>query len=152
MREKVIPSNPLDGYRSVKYVNPVRDFLTEQELDEIEKLITDPKVPDYYKSAANWFLFCCYSGLRYGDAANFDKSKIVDGKIILRTEKTGTDVSIPVHEKLQTFIDRINEPLTTNQDFTPSLIRAPLQNLLFGHPAQCFIVVRTRSYASSISS
>lgn len=112
----VFRSNPLDKYKRVKYTNPERIYLTDQELDRIEKFIAGD-IDQALKNAGNWFLFCCYSGLRYGDAAAFDMSKIVNGKIILRTGKTGSDVSIKVHTKLKEAIDRLDGTITTNQDY-----------------------------------
>ena len=38
-----------------------------------------------------------WTGMRIGDAVQLSRSKIVDGQITLRTEKTGKRVSIPMH-------------------------------------------------------
>lgn len=115
-REGVISKNPMLGFKRTKYQNPVREYLTADELLKIEKVATGDHNPRF-KNAANWFLFSAYCGLRYGDAANFTPDKITGGRIILRTAKAGTDVSIKVHPKLAAVIERMSNKLSANQEY-----------------------------------
>lgn len=46
-----------------------------------------------------------YTGLRRGDAARLGKQHIRNGVIMMRTEKTGTQITIPVLQELQQIID-----------------------------------------------
>lgn len=114
LNDRVITSNPMRGYKSKPYVNPERQYLTDQEIEKIEKFVSESKNETLVK-VANWFLFGCYAGLRYADVKNFDKSKIVNGRIILRTEKSLTDVSIKIHSKLRMVLDRMQPNVFTNQ-------------------------------------
>ena len=41
-----------------------------------------------------------YSGLRIGDAVTLTRDKIKDGKLFLRTAKTGTPVWLPLKEEV----------------------------------------------------
>ena len=38
-----------------------------------------------------------YTGMRIGDAVHLKRSNIMDGQIVLRTEKNGKKVCIPMH-------------------------------------------------------
>lgn len=111
----------IKGYKGVKYENPQRQYLTGAEIAKIEKFATAEDIPDTYRNAANWFLLSCYSGLRYSDAFDFTEDKIINGKITIRTNKTGSDVSIIVHPKLKEVIKRLKNALTSNQDYNRNL-------------------------------
>lgn len=68
------------------------------------------------------FLFGVYSGLRYSDLTKFDKTKNVqNGNIVMQTQKSKTVISIKIHSKLLEAVNRINGPLSTNQDYNRSL-------------------------------
>jgi integrase len=95
-------------------VNPERGYLTDEEIEKIEKFASKSKREVLIK-VANWFLFGCYTGLRYADVRNFDKKKIVGDRIILRTEKKKKDVSIKLHPKLKSVLDKIDPYVFTNQ-------------------------------------
>lgn len=114
INENVISQNPFKGYKAKPYVNPERDYLTDEEILRIENFAATHTNETLVK-VANWFLFGCYSGLRYADIKNFDRSKIVDDRIILRTEKAKTDVSIKLHPKLKNILDKISPKVFTNQ-------------------------------------
>lgn len=114
LNDGVITGNPLRKFKGQSYVNPERSFLTDEEIERIEKFAATSKRETLVK-VANWFLFGCYTGLRYADVKNFDKSKIVGERIILRTEKKKTDVSIKLHEKLRSVLDKIEPGVFTNQ-------------------------------------
>lgn len=113
LNEGVIKTNPLKGYKSVKYINPQREFLTDEEIDKLEDFAATSM--NYLKDIANWFLFGIYTGLRFSDVEKFDKSKIVGNRIILRTTKTKTDVSVKIHPRLKDVIERLNGKIISNQ-------------------------------------
>ena len=113
LSQGVIKSNPLRGYKAVPYVNPERGFLTDEEIEKIEAFSLRAK--GFLKDVANWFLFGCYTGLRYSDVEKFDKSKIVGERIILRTHKTKADVVIKIHPRLKEVISRLNGKIISNQ-------------------------------------
>lgn len=95
------------------YKQTDRTWLTESEVNRIEDLLKTP-IPDYFERTIYYFLLGCYSGLRYSDWVKFNyNTYIVRGlsgdRLITRTTKTGTLVSMPVHEKLKVVIDKLKE-------------------------------------------
>lgn len=106
LNDGAITGNPLKGYKAPTYVGPVRKYLTEKEIESLEKFTKKSKIEKLVK-VADWFLFACYTGLRYDDVRTFDKKQIVNDRIILRTGKTKSDVSIKVHPKLKLVIERM---------------------------------------------
>ena len=64
------------GLDFLAYSNPKREYLTEEEILKVEEVATDPENHKQYRNAANWFLFSCYTGLRYQDVADFNKKSI----------------------------------------------------------------------------
>jgi integrase len=73
-----------------------REFLTQEELKKLQTiLITDLK--NYEKNARRIFLFCCYTGLRYGDIKNLTTNNIQNDIIYIKMHKTGEIVSIPLN-------------------------------------------------------
>jgi len=114
LNDEVISSNPLKGYKGKAYVNPERQYLTDEEIEKIENFAATSKNKTLVK-VSYWFLFGVFSGLRYADIKNFDKKKIIDGRIILRTGKSDIDVSIKIHPKLKNVLDKISPDVFTNQ-------------------------------------
>lgn len=121
MREGYLKENPIKNFEGTPYIDPGRGWLTAEEIERIEKVAVDIEIYGLYRNAANWFLFSCYSGLRYSDAFLFKKESIVNNKINIRTEKTGAPVTILVHPKLAAVLERITGKLTSNQDYNRNL-------------------------------
>ncbi|WP_447951131.1 site-specific integrase [Chryseobacterium koreense] len=104
MRFGYIKTNPFQ-YTSIKKVDGKRDFLSIEELN---------KLTDYYsmdnfsksieKDILGYFLFACYTGLRYSDLKTFSAGSIIDNSIHLRMHKTGYLVNIPLSKKAKKFI------------------------------------------------
>ncbi|WP_347067482.1 site-specific integrase [Flavobacterium sp. WV_118_3] len=107
MRFGYIKTNPFQ-YISIKKVDGKRDFLSIEELN---------KLTDYYskdnfaklieKDILGYFLFACYTGLRYSDLKTFSTDLIVDNSIRLRMHKTGCLVNIPLSKKAKMFLPNI---------------------------------------------
>lgn len=109
----VLAKNPFTGYEKPGYVSPVKDFLTLQEIDRIEKLAdetTDPMI----KQTCVYFLLGCYTGLRVSDWMQFKLSEhIRDGRVYLRATKNKEWITMPVTGRLKKHIRRLKEtPLT----------------------------------------
>lgn len=104
-REKLISENPFDVFEMPKYKNSQRNFLTKEQVDLIEEKL--PELPKEYRQAAGWFLISCYTGLRYGDQATFDKKKIKNGRLIIYTSKTGQVVSMKMNDKLEKLFEAV---------------------------------------------
>lgn len=115
-REKLIAENPFVIFTMPKYRDPEKVFLSKEQVQKIEDLAYQPTP---YKIAAAWFVIACYTGLRYGDLANFSKSKIRDGRMIIYTLKTGHPVSIKLNDKLKNLLKLVQyKPLPyTNEHY-----------------------------------
>lgn len=96
------------GYR-LNFEESLRTYLTMEEVDRITDTLHE--LPRTVADVGWSFVLCCYCGLRYGDAANFDFDKmIVNNHIILVTEKTSTVVSIKIHTRLAKAIEQARLP------------------------------------------
>jgi integrase/recombinase XerD len=120
VREGLLKESPIKNFEGTKYKDPARCYLTATEIDNIELLLQDATLYATYRNAAIWFLFSCYSGLRYGDAFNYDKASH-GNNIVLQTEKTGSSISIVIHPRLRAVIDKLDSKLTSNQDYNRNL-------------------------------
>lgn len=116
IRQGKVERDPFLIYRKPKKVNPPVAYLTMDDLAKIEELLATTN-SDTLRNTCIWFLFSCYSGLRYSDCQQFDLNKhIVNGRIVLYTMKTGEVVSMIITNKLSTLLPRISAtPLFTNQ-------------------------------------
>lgn len=95
----------------VKYIQSMPVHLTIQEVDKImAKLEEYPDLSPGLYTVAYYFIFCCYSGIRYGDAAKFSFDKYVhNGRLILKPGKgrNSEPISIPIHKRLGEAIEHI---------------------------------------------
>lgn len=112
-KRKLITVYPFDSYESPDYEAPDKDYLTDKELDDLEKQAdeaTDPLV----KQTLIYFLLGCYTGLRISDLKKFDLNKnIRDGRLYLRAKKNGEWVTMPVIGRLAAHLERVKDcPLT----------------------------------------
>jgi site-specific recombinase XerD len=106
IEEKLIKDNPFNLIKITKGKGK-REYLSIDELNKLEALY---KKADLHRGQLNvlrYFLFACYTGLRYQDIVNlkfmhirtryFNKQEIQF--IDLKMHKTGLDVSIPIISK-----------------------------------------------------
>lgn len=113
-KERKIEHDPFLQFDMPKYKDPRKTYLIK---DQIEK-IASAELSDELRFIANWFLISCYTGLRFGDASAFDKSKhIKSGRLVIYTGKTGEMVSMPVSDKVKALLEHNKyKPLNfTNQ-------------------------------------
>lgn len=110
---KVITVYPFDTYENPAYEAPDKDYLTEQELDGLEKQ-ADEAIDQLKKQTLIYFLLGCYTGLRISDLKKFNIDKhIRDGRLYLRAKKNGEWVTMPVIGRLARHLERVkNCPLT----------------------------------------
>jgi len=71
----------------VKKKSGTREFLTSQELEQLENLINDKRLKGYQEKALTYFLFACYSGLRYMDLKTLKYNEIVIKEVYNDTTK-----------------------------------------------------------------
>ena len=94
MRFGLLKDNPFLVYQKPKVVQKPHVTLTERELKKIASV-------QQHKNVRDAFLFCCHTGLRYGDYKNLNDAQWVNtGKkkwLVVDTQKTGAVVRIPLH-------------------------------------------------------
>jgi site-specific recombinase XerD len=106
--ERIIEHNPFELFDNVKYKNPPKAYLTIDQVEAIDKYVKKNVAPERIQFVANWFLIGCYTGLRFSDMQKFTrKQHIKAGRLILYTTKTGELVSLPIKEKLDDLLRRI---------------------------------------------
>ncbi len=114
VKEKLIQDNPMETADKPKYRDTAKVFLTEKEVDLIDALSRNEDYP--LRVAATWFTIACYTGLRFGDILAFNKKKnIVNGRLMVTTEKTYEMVSMPLTAHLKELFERVNY---TSFDYT----------------------------------
>jgi integrase len=84
-----------------------REYLSVTELEKLELLYVENNMDSRHLNVLRYFLFVCYTGLRYTDIKNLKyshiKKRFLNGNTIdfidLKMHKTGFDVSIPIIKK-----------------------------------------------------
>lgn len=110
-----IKSNPFQ-YISIKKVDGKRDFLSIEELNKLtDYYLENNRLKPIDKDILGYFLFACYTGLRYSDLKTFSKDSLVNDSIHLRMHKTGYLVNIPLSTKAKMFIP--DTPSNSNRVF-----------------------------------
>lgn len=110
-----IKVNPFQ-YTSIKKVDGKRDFLSIEELNKLtEYYLKDDFSEPIQKEILSYFLFACYTGLRYSDLKSFSEDSIINDSIHLRMHKTGYLVNIPLSKKAKSFIPK--KPFSENYIF-----------------------------------
>jgi integrase len=113
IKRKVITHYPFDTYENPEYEAPDKDYLTTEELDDLEKKLADATDPLVIQTLT-YFLLGCYTGLRISDLRKFDFDKhIRDDRLYLRAKKNGEWVTMPVIGRLAEHLPRVKGcPLT----------------------------------------
>lgn len=107
----IIEKNVFKKY-PLKKVPGKREFLTIEELKKLEKLFHSGSLKKYQANVLRYFLFSCYTSLRYQDVKDLKfrdlKKEQKDGKeeIFIRIDmhKTKDPVSIPLSQKAKILI------------------------------------------------
>lgn len=99
MRYGHIKSNPFK-YITIKKVDGKRDFLTTEELNKLSQAYFANKIVEIKeKEILQYFLFSCYTGLRYSDLKGLKASSIEGNRLQITMHKTGYMVNIPLTNK-----------------------------------------------------
>lgn len=123
IRKGIIERDPFLIYKKPAKVNPPRQWLTVEEINRIVDHLKKDKHPTI-QVVGWWFLFGCYTGLRYSDMVNFNfKRDIQEGRIVLYTAKTKTPVSIKINKQTAEVIERVRAlpKLMSNQKYNQYL-------------------------------
>lgn len=112
-RDGYILQTPGEGFVGVKYIDPLRETMSLDEIKKLEEFVSNPLQPKNLINVGNWFLFSCYTALRYGDMKRFKGIK--DGKVLLQMEKTKEVVSFTATPNVIKAYERINDTILSNQ-------------------------------------
>lgn len=117
VEEGLLDKNPLTGFIFPKYVQPETVYLEKYEIDQLLKTLHTIFLPaketskfhaDLY-CICTFFLIACHSGLRHSDWGKVKAMPIFNNNLVLRTQKTKTDVSIPVGNTLRSLLELAKE-------------------------------------------
>lgn len=96
IRYGYMKNNPF-RFITIKKVDGKRDFLTRKELNRLSKSYYEGKLTGIKeREILRYFLFSCYTGLRYSDLKTLQPSSIKDNTLQIRMHKTGHVVGIPL--------------------------------------------------------
>jgi integrase len=93
-----IAKNPFDQIK-IKFTPTNRVFLLENEVILLENLYFSNQFPDGVSNVTRNFLFCCYTGIRYGDLKALEWSQLQENFLSFQMSKTLGIVSIPLSDK-----------------------------------------------------
>lgn len=94
------------NYR-IKAIKGKREFLNDNEIQKLEEIYHQNILSDGKSNVLKYFLFCCYTGLRYSDVKTLRYKHIINTKIDnidhslikMDMQKTGDEVTIPLTQK-----------------------------------------------------
>lgn len=90
-----------------RYLKSVRPPVVFLEWDELIKLMElDLSGLSNYERTRDFFVFCCFTGLRYSDLRNLKWSNIKDDRIEIVTQKTSDRISINLNKYSKAIIDK----------------------------------------------
>jgi site-specific recombinase XerD len=99
LRYGYIKNNPF-RFITIKKVDGKRDFLTTDELNKLaEAYSTGEIIKTIEREILQYFLFSCYTGLRYSDLKSLKMGSIETNTIKINMHKTSQFVSIPLTQK-----------------------------------------------------
>lgn len=75
-----------------------KEYLELHEVEALHKLYKKADTPSRIKVTLHYFLLSCYTGLRLSDIKRVTKESIINNSIIMKTQKTGTMVRIPLNK------------------------------------------------------
>lgn len=113
-----INQDPFRGF-TCSYVNPVRNFLSQEEIDNIYNKVFSI---DRLSRVRDLFIFQCYTGLAYCDMELLIPENIeigIDNRpwIVIYRHKTKTRSAIPLLPRARAILQKYNNklPVTSNQ-------------------------------------
>jgi integrase/recombinase XerC len=107
LNKKLIKEYPFKNFK-LKKVPTNRTYLTIEELKKLEDLYFNKKLHPYQYNVLQYFLFACYTGLRFSDIQSFSRKSITSNAIRLTMNKTEDKVNIPLTEKAKKILETAN--------------------------------------------
>ena len=74
-----------------------KDFLELEEIKKLHSFYDSNDCSERLRVTLHYFLLSCYTGLRLSDIKKVNKESIINNTIILKTQKTGSHVRIPLN-------------------------------------------------------
>ena len=103
--KEIIEKNPFEKVK-IKNHKGNRTYLKKEELTILENIRTSDKLNKNDKTTLDYFLFACYTGLRYTDVKRLKHKHIKNNTILIDMHKTGKPVEIPLLKKANKFINK----------------------------------------------
>jgi integrase/recombinase XerD len=94
--KEITSVNPFKNYKITGFKNDKIKDLNKDELKVISTYYQSLEANHKHYRTLKSFLFCCYTGLRYGDAKHFTLNHLKNDLIVINTQKTKKTVHIPV--------------------------------------------------------
>jgi site-specific recombinase XerD len=98
---------------------PNREYLNEKEVSNLVRMYKSNELPYGQQNVLRYFLFSCFTGLRFGDVEQFSKQHIMTNTIVLQMRKTrhetGKIVKIPITKAVRELIGDISNIISTSQ-------------------------------------
>ena len=89
-----VDEDPFKSY-TIGEMKAKKEYLTESELRRLERVdIADGR----YRHVRDAFLFCCYTGIRWGDFKSLKSDQLRNGVLTVDQLKTGHIVRIPLND------------------------------------------------------
>lgn len=98
IRDGIIDRNPFDNYK-LSRPEGKREFLTIEEVRDLELLYMNGDLPAKEKNVLRYFLFSVFTGLRYQDVRNLRTRDVSEGYVRITMNKTMDEVLIPLTDK-----------------------------------------------------
>ncbi len=126
----IIKKNLLEKIK-VKKEEGNRQYLTIDEINKLHKLFnTSKNLTTGETRVLKYFLFACYTALRYSDVKQLRYKHILDGEAInLIMDKTGKLVEIPLNNKAKSLLDLEKETVPNAPVFKVYTDQATNRNL-----------------------
>lgn len=102
--DNLIKDDPTARYK-VKKKRSRRQALTKKELLQLESVYQAGSMPARLTAVLRYFLFSCYTGLRYGDIKTVKDVDIINELIMIDMHKTGEPIEIPLIQEAKALID-----------------------------------------------
>ena len=124
IESELVAKDPTEGVKNVKRPKGGFHAWTEGEIEQFEARWP---IGTHERLALAILL---YTGLRRGDAARLGRQHVTDGVIVLRAEKTGTQLTIPILPELARVIESSK---TGDLAFIATTSGAPMRKESFGN-------------------
>lgn len=95
MKQDLMIENPAKKIK-LRNIMPHRDYLELHEVENLQTLYDQKTLKDQEQNVLRYFLFSCYTGLRFSDVEQFNVDMIINGKISIVAEKTKETMTIPL--------------------------------------------------------